>query len=284
MARPERDQPERLARLPAQGVNTGGMTATNDLETVAGWIADVDRVTVLTGAGISTDSGIPDFRGPKGVWTLNPGAEKLFTLQNYMTDPGVRRQAWQSRLEHPAWDAKPGPGHLALAELERAGKVQTLITQNIDGLHQAAGTSDEIIIEIHGTLRQVTCMSCGELAPMERALERVRAGEEDPPCKTCGGILKSATISFGQNLVQEDLIRAQLAAEDCDLFLAIGTSLTVAPVSYLPWSAVNSGARLVIINAQETPCDAIAEAVVADPIAETLPRLVDLVSRSTPQR
>ena len=253
------------------------------IEEVAAWVAGAGRVTVLTGAGISTDSGIPDFRGPGGLWTTNPGAEKLFTLQNYMSDPEVRRLSWRSRLEHPAWTAEPGPGHLALADLERIGKVQTLITQNIDGLHQAAGTTTDVIVEIHGTLRRVTCMSCGDVAPMERALDRVKAGEEDPPCKTCGGILKSATISFGQTLVADDLIRAQAAAEDCDLFLAVGTSLTVAPVSYLPWRAVNSGARLVIFNAEETPCDAVASAVVNEPIGETLPRLVELVTRSTPQ-
>jgi NAD-dependent deacetylase len=254
------------------------------IEEVAEWLAEAGTVTVLTGAGISTDSGIPDFRGPQGVWTLNPGAEKLFTLQNYMSDPEVRREAWKGRLEHPAWDAEPGPGHIALADLERSGKVQTLITQNIDGLHQAAGTSDEVIVEIHGTLRRVTCMSCGDLAPMERALERVRAGEEDPSCRSCGGILKSATISFGQNLVAEDLIRAQAAAEGCDIFLAVGTSLTVAPVSQLPWISVNAGARLVIVNAEETPCDPIASAVLKEPIAETLPRLVDLVKGATPPR
>ena len=260
------------------------MSGNDTIEEVAGWLAAAERVTVLTGAGISTDSGIPDFRGPKGVWTLNPGAEKLFTLQNYMSDPGIRKQAWQSRLEHPAWAAEPGPGHLALAALERAGKVDTLITQNIDGLHQAAGTSDEVIIEIHGTLRQVTCMACGEIAPMERALERVRAGEDDPECRSCGGILKSATISFGQNLVQEDLMRAHSAAEVCDLFLAIGTSLTVAPVSNLPWVAVNAGARLVIVNAEPTPCDVIAEGVIDAPIAEAVPRIVELATGSTPQR
>ncbi|MGH2753130.1 MAG: SIR2 family NAD-dependent protein deacylase [Actinomycetota bacterium] len=254
------------------------------IEDVAGWMSALRRITVLTGAGISTDSGIPDFRGPQGLWTTNPGAEKLFSFQNYMNDPAVRKLAWKSRLEHPAWDAKPGPGHLALADLEKAGMVHTLITQNIDGLHQAAGTSDRVIIEIHGTLRNVVCMSCDDLAPMEHALERVRTGDDDPRCRTCGGILKSATISFGQNLVAEDLLRAQEAASDCEVFLAVGTSLTVAPVSYLPWIAVNAGARLVIINAEATPCDAVAAAVFHEPIGAILPRLAELVKATTPRQ
>lgn len=253
------------------------MTTTEDLSTPAGWIRQARHVTVLTGAGISTDSGIPDFRGPQGVWTKDPKAEKLSSLQHYMADPEIRKRAWQLRLEHPAWHASPGPGHVALAELERKSRLHTLITQNIDGLHQAAGSTPDVLIEIHGTLREVMCMSCTERAPMERALERVRAGENDPECKTCGGILKSATISFGQELVAEDIERAQRAAQGCDVFIAIGTSLTVYPVAYLPQLAVASGARLIIVNQQPTPFDGEAAAVLEAPIAEVLPALVDLV-------
>lgn len=245
-----------------------------DITTIAGWLRGASYVTVLTGAGISTDSGIPDFRGPQGVWTKDPGAEKLFTLQNYMADADIRRRAWLSRLEHPAWDAVPGPGHLALAELERKGNLHTLVTQNIDGLHQAAGTSEDRLIEIHGTLREVVCMACGDRGPMETALARVRAGESDPACEMCGGILKSATISFGQALVEADLLRAQEAARRAGVFLAVGTSLAVAPVSYLPWSALKAGARLVIVNAEPTPCDEMADAVVSEPIGASLPAIV----------
>ena len=240
---------------------------------VAGWIARASRVVALTGAGISTDSGIPDFRGPNGVWTKDPKAEKLSSLQHYMSDPDLRKKVWLSRMQHPAWNARPGPGHLALAELEREGHLHTLVTQNIDGLHQMAGSSPENLIEIHGTLREVMCMSCDERAPMEVALDRVRDGEEDPPCKSCGGILKSATISFGQSLVQEDLRRALNEAENCDVFLAVGSSLTVYPVAYMPQRAVDAGARLVIVNAQPTPFDQLADAVLRAPIAEVLPAL-----------
>lgn len=232
-------------------------------------------MVVLTGAGISTDSGIPDFRGPQGLWTKDPAAERLFTLQNYMNEPEVRVRSWPARLAHPAWTAKPGPGHLALARLEALGKLQTLVTQNIDGLHQAAGTSSEILVEVHGTLKDFVCMACGMRGPMPDALARVRAGEEDPPCLDCGGILKSATISFGQSLVAEDLDRAWRAAESCDLFLAIGTSLTVAPVSHLPAVAMRSGARVAVVNAEPTPYDRDVDMVERRPIREVLPPLVD---------
>ncbi|MGH8974582.1 MAG: SIR2 family NAD-dependent protein deacylase [Acidimicrobiia bacterium] len=247
------------------------------LETVAEWIGSAGSVVALTGAGISTESGIPDFRGPTGVWTTNPGSEKLSDIRYYMAERDVRVAAWQGRLEHPAWTAEPNAGHRALADLEGMGKLDTLVTQNVDGLHQRAGSSPERVVEIHGTIREVMCMACGERAPMERALDRVRAGEDDPPCRTCGGILKSATISFGQSLVAEDLDRAQRAAAGCDLFLAVGTSLTVYPVAYLPEEALAAGARLVIVNAEPTPYDGRAQATFSDPIGDVLPRLVKLV-------
>lgn len=247
------------------------------LEEVAGWLRAAGHVTALTGAGISTDSGIPDFRGPNGVWTKNPGAERLSTLQDYMADQDVRVRAWRARAEHPAWAAQPNAGHLALAELARRDSLHALITQNIDGLHQLAGSSPDTLIEIHGSIREVVCMSCDERAPMQRALDRVSAGELDPQCRTCGGILKSATISFGQSLVARDVNRAAAAAVSSDVFLAVGTSLTVNPVAVLPRLALDVGAKLVIINAQPTPYDELADVVVRDPISVALPRLVELV-------
>lgn len=249
----------------------------DSLAEIAAWVRGSRNVVVLTGAGISTDSGIPDFRGPNGVWTKDPKAERMSTLQHYLADPELRVRSWQMRLEHPAWTAAPNAGHVALARLEEKGRLQTLVTQNIDGLHQAAGTSPEILIEIHGTMREVVCMACGERAPMTKALARVRAGEADPPCRTCGGILKSATISFGQSLVADDLERAHAAAATCDLFIAAGSSLTVYPVAHLPCVALDAGARLVVLNGEPTPYDAGADAVVTAPLAETLPAIVDLV-------
>ncbi len=243
------------------------------MDNVRGWIAQAQRIVVLTGAGISTDSGIPDFRGPQGVWTKNPKAEKLSDIRYYMADPEVRRLSWQSRLEHTAWQARPNAGHKALVELERRGKLHALITQNIDELHQLAGHSPEKVIEVHGTMRKVVCMSCGARAPMQEALARVRAGEEDPPCRTCGGILKSATISFGQQLVPEVIDRAMQAAAQTDLFLSVGTSLQVYPIAGAVPLAKRAGARLVIVNAEPTPFDDLADAVFSDSISAVLPAL-----------
>ena len=244
------------------------------ISTVRDWLSAAERVVVLTGAGISTDSGIPDFRGPQGVWTKNPGAEKMATLQHYMADRAVRVRAWRSRLETFARQRDPNAGHRALVELERRGQLHTLITQNVDGLHQLAGTSPDRVVEIHGTVREVVCMACDERAPMERALARVEAGEEDPPCRTCGGILKSATISFGQSLVPDDLARAQHAAADCDLMLAVGSTLSVYPVAGVVPIAKRAGARIVIVNAEPTEMDDVADAVLRGSISEILPRLV----------
>ena len=241
---------------------------------VRGWIGTARRVVVLTGAGISTDSGIPDFRGPQGVWTRNPKAEKLSDIRYYMSDPEVRRLSWQSRLEHTAWSAQPNAGHRALVELERRGKLHALITQNIDELHQLAGHSPDKVIEVHGTMRKVVCMSCGERAPMEKALARVRAGEADPPCRTCGGILKSATISFGQQLVPEVIDRAMQAAAQADLFLSVGTSLQVYPIAGAVPIAKRAGARVVIVNAEPTPFDELADAVFNESISAVLPKLI----------
>jgi len=238
------------------------------------WIGAAQRIVALTGAGISTDSGIPDFRGPQGVWTKNPKAEKLSDIRYYMSDPEVRRLSWQSRLEHSAWRAQPNAGHRALAGLERRGRLHALITQNIDELHQLAGSSAEKVIEVHGTMRKVVCMSCGERAPMEKALARVRAGEADPPCRSCGGILKSATISFGQQLVPEVIDRAMQAAAEADLFLSVGTSLQVYPIAGAVQIAKRAGARLVIVNAEPTPFDELADAVFNESISEVLPQLL----------
>jgi NAD-dependent deacetylase len=234
-----------------------------------------ERIVVLTGAGISTESGIPDFRGPNGVWTKNPEAARLAHIDHYVGDPEVRQRSWQSRLRSELWQAGPNDGHRALVTLERRGKLYALLTQNIDGLHQAAGTDPGLIVELHGTAREVMCLSCGERAPMERALARVSAGEEDPPCRTCGGILKSATVSFGQNLVPEDLARAYAVAESCDLVLAVGTSLGVYPAADTVPAALEAGARLIIVNNEPTPFDRYAAVVLREAIGTVLPRIVE---------
>jgi NAD-dependent protein deacetylase/lipoamidase len=237
-------------------------------------VGRASRIVVLTGAGISTDSGIPDFRGPTGVWTKDPGAEKLATLQTYMTDPEVRARAWKNRVESPTWAAEPNAGHAALARLAATGRVLLLVTQNIDGLHQAAGTDPSLMVEIHGTMHEVACMSCGERGPMADTLDRVRAGEADPPCLDCGGILKSATISFGQSLVPDDMARAERAANGCDLLVAVGSSLAVFPAAGLVPAAHRGGAGIVIVNGEPTGFDDLADVVVRTPIGEALPAIV----------
>ena len=231
------------------------------------------RVVALTGAGISTDSGIPDFRGPRGVWTLNPKAERMSDIRYYMSDPEVRVLSWQSRLAHPVWSARPNAGHLALAALERQGKLHALVTQNIDGLHQRAGHRASLVIEVHGNLHCAVCLECGWRGPMQAVLDRVRAGEIDPPCKSCGGILKSDTISFGQPLVPEVIERAMAAATEADCLLAVGSSLQVYPVAAMVPAAKHAGAAVVIVNAQPTPFDDMADVRISDPISDALPQL-----------
>ncbi len=246
---------------------------------VAGWVARSRRVVALTGAGISTDSGIPDFRGPQGVWTKDPEAAKLVTLDAYVASPEVRERAWRNRRDHPAWQAEPNAGHRALVDLERSGRLRGLVTQNIDGLHQRAGSAPDLVVELHGTLSQVVCLTCGDRTAMAEALARVAAGEPDPACAHCGGILKSATISFGQALDPATLRRALGLVADCDLLLAVGTSLTVHPAAGLVDVALGSGARVVIVNAGHTPYDGAAHAVIREPIGTILPDIVSAATR-----
>ena len=246
------------------------------IEVVRDWIDQAQQIAVLTGAGISTDSGIPDFRGPKGLWTKNPEAEKMATLQVYVGDPEVRKRSWQWRLETHANLRQPNVGHEMLVRLDKTGRLHTLVTQNVDGLHQAAGSDPANTIEIHGTIHEVQCLSCAERAPMSRALDRVEAGEADPECRTCGGILKSATISFGQGLVSEDLARADRAARECDLILAIGSTLGVYPIAAMVPTAKDAGARVVIVNGEATEMDVLADAVLNGSISEILPQIISV--------
>ena len=253
------------------------VTRANDAAALARareWLREATRVLVVTGAGISTDSGIHDFRGRQGVWTRDPEAEKLSNIHYYLADAKIRKKAWRSRLASPAWAARPNAGHAAIVALEERGKLGAIITQNTDGLHEVAGNRPDRIIEIHGTMRHVRCMSCEYRVPMAVVAERIRAGEDDPDCPDCGGILKSATISFGQSLVPEELARAEQEAHACDLLLALGTTLSVYPAAAVVPLAKSSGARIIIINAEPTEMDGLADAVLRGGISELLPALV----------
>lgn len=248
----------------------------DDLDVAAGWFARAERVVVLTGAGISTESGIPDFRGPQGVWTRDPGAERRATIDRWRDDAAFRREAWQRRLVDPPYQGEPNAGHLALADLDRSGRLHLLVTQNVDGLHHAAGVDPTRIVEIHGNVRETMCLSCDNRRTMAEALDRVRAGEADPPCLVCGGILKSASVSFGQALFPGDLERSQRAAIQADVFLAAGSTLGVHPAASLVPLAKRAGAILVIANDAETPYDDIADAVLRGRLGEVLPALVGI--------
>ncbi len=244
------------------------------VEQARGLVDASERIVVLTGAGISTDSGIPDFRGPNGIWTKNPGAEKASNINFYVNDPEVRKRNWALRAEGALWaNVEPNVGHLALVSLQERGILHTLITQNVDELHQRAGLDPANVVEIHGTTRKVACLECEYRDNMEEALERVRAGEADPECPRCGGLLKSATISFGQDLVYDDLRRSERAANECDLMLAVGSTLGVYPIAAVVPVAKNAGARVVILNAEATEMDEIADAVIRGSIGEWLPRI-----------
>jgi NAD-dependent deacetylase len=218
------------------------------------------------------------------VWTKNPEAEKMATLQAYVSDPDLRARSWQNRLTSPMWTASPNAGHRALVDLERSGRLELLVTQNIDGLHQKAGSDPARMVEIHGTSLEVMCLSCGDRQPAEPVHDRVRAGEADPSCTArtdgvdgvvCGGILKSATISFGQSLVAEDLFRAEEAAANCDLLLAVGSTLAVFPAAGLLPVAVRHGAVAMIVNEGPTDMDGLADVVLQDSISACLPTLVE---------
>lgn len=237
-------------------------------------VGNAQRIVVLTGAGISTDSGIQDFRGPNGLWTKNPAAEKAADIRFYLGDPEVRHAAWQNRLTTPAWTAEPNIGHAAIVELERRGQLHGLVTQNIDGLHQKAGNDPDRVIEVHGTVWFTRCWDCDDRRPMDQALERVRAGDADPACLECGGILKSDTISFGQALVPEVIDRAMRVSDECDVMLAVGSTLSVFPAANCVPRAKAAGATVIIVNGDETAMDRYADWLLVGAIGEILPALV----------
>lgn len=266
-----------------EGAPTGGGSAPDApdaVDTARALVRDARRITVLTGAGVSTDSGIPDFRGPDGVWTKDPSAQRMSTLDDYVGDPQLRQRSWRSRAEHPAWEAEPNTAHHALVTLQRTGRLRALITQNIDELHQRAGSDPALVLQLHGSMFGTMCLDCGAAGRMRDAVARVQSGEADPPCLLCGGIIKSATISFGQSLDPAVLTAARDAATDCDLLLAAGSSLTVRPAAALVGQAAHAGASVIVCNAAPTPYDELAGAVLRGPLGSVLPQLLEPPTRS----
>jgi NAD-dependent deacetylase len=231
------------------------------------------RIAVLSGAGISTDSGIPDYRGQNGVWTRNPASVAAFTLDNFTARSEVRQQFWSTYVGHAAWTAKPNAAHLALAGLEQAGLAVRILTQNVDGLHQKAGHPARKVLELHGNLHETCCMSCGIRTPTSAVMTRVESGEADPACTGCGGILKPGVVLFGQYLDDKVLDRARKIAAVSELFIAVGSTLQVEPAASLCLAAVEAGAKLVIVNRDPTPYDRYADEVITDPIGEAIPKL-----------
>jgi NAD-dependent deacetylase len=229
------------------------------LEAALPGLREARRILVFTGAGISTESGIPDFRGPQGVWkTTDP---QRYTIESYVSDRQVRVERWRARLEGRFSDAQPNAAHLAVTRLQRAGLAPIVVTQNIDGLHQKAGTVN--VIELHGTSSEAACLDCKRRMPIEVALDRVREGDEDPHCELCGGLLKTATISFGQPLVVADMDRAIDEARRCDVCLTVGSTLSVWPAAAVPVEAVRARARLVIVNEGATDLDEMATVILS---------------------
>lgn len=233
------------------------------------------RLVVMSGAGVSTDSGIPDFRGPAGAWTLNPGSQAKYTFAAFMADAALRGRYWQSRYEHPVWTAEPNAGQLAVASLAGSDIDTTVVTQNTDGLHQRAGTPADRVIELHGTMHVAVCVACDRRSPTVDVLRRMAAGDATPPCTECGGVLKTASTMFGQTMSPAVYVMAEQAVTSCDLVLAVGTTLTVEPAGSLCASAVRAGATLVIVNWDPTPYDGIATEIIRDPLGEALPRIVE---------
>ena len=244
------------------------------IEQARGWIAQAQRVVGFTGAGISTESGIPDFRSPNGVWARN----RTVYFDEFVRDESARVEAWRQKVE--SWpemrDGQPNLGHMAFVELAEQGKLTAMITQNIDGLHQRSGLAASLILELHGTTVDAVCLSCSHRIPMDEAVDRIKGGEQAPKCRRCGGILKTATVSFGQAMPQDVMREAESAVVSCEVFLAVGSSLVVHPAASLPLIAKRAGAKLIIINRTETPLDDIADLVVNDEIGKVLPQMVGM--------
>jgi NAD-dependent deacetylase len=242
-------------------------------------LAGKERILVFTGAGVSTDSGIPDFRGPGGVWTRVDPAE--FTFSRFVESAETRRRSWQMRAESGVLDAEPNSAHHALVALWESGRMLAVVTQNIDGLHHKAGLPRHAVVELHGNARQTVCLGCRAKTATADVLARVAAGEADPHCRRCGGILKPDVVLFEEAMPVVETDRAMHLAYDCDVVLSVGSTLGVFPAAYVPIRAVETGAPLVIVNRGPTELDELAHVRVEGSAGEVLPALVEAVTAGT---
>lgn len=264
-------KPSRSGEVPVEERNLDALA-----QRVADLIVNARRVVVFTGAGVSTESGIPDFRSPGGIWDRFDPDD--FTYHKFVSDPEARRKQWQMLREGGlATEAKPNPAHYAIAELDRLGKLDCVITQNVDGLHQKAGVPDNRVLELHGSMRRAVCLGCNQRYSLEQVKARLDRGEEIPDCELCHGILKPEVVLFGESLPEEVLAEASLRSRNCDLFIVIGSSLVVYPAAYMPIYATSAGARLVIINLSSTPLDSRAIVLIRAKAGEAMPRIVKRV-------
>jgi len=245
-------------------------------EQVADLIINAKKLVVFSGAGISTESGIPDFRSPGGIWSRFDPDD--FTYQKFISDPESRRKQWRMLGEgHLTTDAKPNAAHYAIAELDKMGRLDCVITQNVDNLHQKAGVPDDRVFELHGNLQRAVCLGCGRVYPFEQIKLRLDQGEEIPDCEDCHGMLKPTAVFFGEQLPYEVLTEAGNRSSGCDLFIVVGSTLVVYPAAYMPVYAVQAGAGLVIINLSSTPMDGEATVLIQAKAGEAMSRIVDKV-------
>jgi len=245
------------------------------LKQIAQWINTSKRIIIFSGAGLSTESGIPDFRSPGGVWDKYDPED--FYFQNFIASETSREKYWQMATEmwEPIKQAQPNPAHLAIAEMEKLGKLDCVITQNIDGLHFKAGNSEEKVLQLHGTAIFVSCLSCKKRYDRDQIQDRIKKGQKAPRCDDCGGLLKPATISFGQSMPEKETHEAYHRSSICDLFIVIGSSLVVQPAASMPMVAKRNGARLVIINRDPTPCDDLADLVIHGQAGPTMASILE---------
>jgi len=252
---------------------------TGEIERLAQLILESKKLVVFTGAGISTESGIPDFRGPEGIWSRYDPED--FTIQKFLSNPAARKTVWKMSAEGgPLAEAEPNPAHHAIAELYQLGKLDCVITQNIDNLHQKAGVPEDKVFELHGNTQWAVCLSCRRRFPMPEILQKMKEGVEVPDCPDCQGILKPDAVLFGEALPQKTLREATHRSQNCDLFIVIGSTLVIYPAAYMPTYAREAGARLAIVNLTPTPLDHYATVVIQGKAGEIMSRVVEKVRLS----